>query len=224
MVYGYRMKADETERMKNDNPAPVRRERGSLSQVKSEKILKAARDLFAERGFGATTMDAIAQRANVGKATVYAHFECKEKLFSEIIVREGRQHTLALQSKPGEPLASVLEKFALDAIDLLLSPITVAVYRTAAAEAVLFPDLAKRFFEEGPAALMNEFATFLASAMAKGELRSEQPGVAAAQFFGGILGDMQIRALLGLADTIDLQYRKNMARAGVEAFLKAYSP
>ena len=166
-------------------------------------------------------MAAVVQRANVGRATVYSHFDCKEELFSEIIVREGGQHTLALQAMPDAPLASILENFALDAIDLPLPPITVAVYRTAAAEAVLFPDLAKRFFEEGPAALMNEFATFLAGAMARGELRSEQPNVAAAPFFGGILGDMQIRALLGLSDTVDLEYKENGA-ISVNAFLQAY--
>ncbi|HQN26099.1 MAG TPA: helix-turn-helix domain-containing protein [Syntrophales bacterium] len=35
------------------------------------KILAAARDVFSERGFAGTTVDEIARRAGVNKATLY---------------------------------------------------------------------------------------------------------------------------------------------------------
>ncbi len=41
--------------------------------------------MFREQGYGAVSMDQIARDAAVSKATVYAHFESKERLFAAII-------------------------------------------------------------------------------------------------------------------------------------------
>ncbi len=45
-----------------------------------KKILKAARLVFAKKGFYRTTVEGIAKQASVGTATVYRYFETKEKL------------------------------------------------------------------------------------------------------------------------------------------------
>src|SRR5665213_2345949 len=49
-----------------------------------EAILKAARRLFGERGFVATTMDDIAESARVAKGAVYHHFTSKEAVFESV--------------------------------------------------------------------------------------------------------------------------------------------
>ncbi|WP_425616136.1 TetR/AcrR family transcriptional regulator [Anatilimnocola sp. NA78] len=48
---------------------------------RSDEILSAAVELFAKQGFAATEVQQIADRAGVGKGTVYRHFINKEKLF-----------------------------------------------------------------------------------------------------------------------------------------------
>ncbi|WP_145085048.1 TetR/AcrR family transcriptional regulator [Anatilimnocola aggregata] len=48
---------------------------------RSDEILSAAVELFARQGFAATEVQQIADRAGVGKGTVYRHFINKEKLF-----------------------------------------------------------------------------------------------------------------------------------------------
>jgi AcrR family transcriptional regulator len=50
-----------------------------------EKILIAALEVFSAKGFHGTTVDEIAQRAELGKGTVYRHFHSKKGLFSELI-------------------------------------------------------------------------------------------------------------------------------------------
>lgn len=45
------------------------------------KILAAALELFAERGFAATTTAAIAKQAGVAEKTIFAHFATKDRLF-----------------------------------------------------------------------------------------------------------------------------------------------
>jgi AcrR family transcriptional regulator len=47
-------------------------------------IVKAARRIFGERGFAATTMDDIAGGARVAKGAVYHHFATKEAVFEAV--------------------------------------------------------------------------------------------------------------------------------------------
>ena len=51
---------------------------------KREVIMKAAEALFEARRFHEITMDDIAQRAKVGKGTIYRYFADKEALFFEV--------------------------------------------------------------------------------------------------------------------------------------------
>ena len=50
-----------------------------------DKVLRAALDLFAERGIDATSMDAITQASGVSKATIYNHWSDKEALLMEVM-------------------------------------------------------------------------------------------------------------------------------------------
>jgi len=55
------------------------------SREKSRAILEAAIDVFSERGFDALTIEEVAARAEVGKATVYRRWNSKEALVTEAI-------------------------------------------------------------------------------------------------------------------------------------------
>jgi AcrR family transcriptional regulator len=58
----------------------------SRSQQAHDKVLRAALDLFAERGIDATSMDAIAHQSGVSKATIYNHWPDKEALLMEVMI------------------------------------------------------------------------------------------------------------------------------------------
>lgn len=53
-----------------------------------EQLVEIARSLFAERGYDATSIEEIAQRANVSKPVVYEHFGGKEGLYAVVVDRE----------------------------------------------------------------------------------------------------------------------------------------
>jgi AcrR family transcriptional regulator len=55
------------------------------SSAAHEKVLRAALDLFAERGIDATSMDAIAQTSGVSKATIYNHWADKQALLMGVM-------------------------------------------------------------------------------------------------------------------------------------------
>ncbi|THF93324.1 MAG: helix-turn-helix transcriptional regulator [Sulfitobacter sp. SK025] len=46
-----------------------------------KQILSAAVELFRDRGFEATRLEDVADKAGVSKATIYLYFESKEDLF-----------------------------------------------------------------------------------------------------------------------------------------------
>jgi AcrR family transcriptional regulator len=58
-----------------------------LKAARRDKILNAAQKLFTEHGLRATTMEAIAARSAISKATVYAYFRDKDEVFAAVAVR-----------------------------------------------------------------------------------------------------------------------------------------
>ncbi|QZN86761.1 TetR/AcrR family transcriptional regulator [Cellulomonas sp. C5510] len=61
-------------------PAPAARPGRPRDEAKDEAILSAARELLRERGYAGMTMDAVAERAGAGKATVYRRWSSKVQL------------------------------------------------------------------------------------------------------------------------------------------------
>jgi AcrR family transcriptional regulator len=57
----------------------------SRAQDSREEILKAAIELFANRGFRETSMSEVARAAHVSKALIFWHFKTKEELFLAVL-------------------------------------------------------------------------------------------------------------------------------------------
>jgi len=55
------------------------------SALRRDAILAAALEEFSARGFAAARLEDVAQRAGVGKGTIYLHFRDKEALFRELV-------------------------------------------------------------------------------------------------------------------------------------------
>lgn len=85
--------------------------------LKRERIIEESRQLFFERGYQGTTLDAIADRLNVTKPFIYAHFDSKAAVLAEICQR-GTRYALncaeASVTHPGnarDRLAHLVERF-----------------------------------------------------------------------------------------------------------------
>lgn len=72
--------------------ATIRGRRGRAAHLGPERrrplVLDAAFELFLERGYEGTSMEAIARAAGVTKPVVYACYESKEELFGALLRRE----------------------------------------------------------------------------------------------------------------------------------------
>lgn len=83
-----------------------------------QRILDAAAEVFAERGFGGAGVDAIARRAGVNKAMLYYHVGDKAALFGEVVranvgrIRQAVTAALAESDDPRERLRAIPRAFA----------------------------------------------------------------------------------------------------------------
>jgi AcrR family transcriptional regulator len=58
------------------------------SEATTERLLASARELFAEQGFAATSLDQVVAAAGVTKGALYHHFQGKRDLFRAVFDRE----------------------------------------------------------------------------------------------------------------------------------------
>jgi len=81
-----------------------------------EQLIRIGRDVFAERGFEAASIEEIAERAKITKPLVYEHFGGKEGLHAVIIDREVQDHVTRLRTSleatgPRAALEQVVDAF-----------------------------------------------------------------------------------------------------------------
>jgi AcrR family transcriptional regulator len=90
------------------------------SAQRREQLIAVGRQIFAERGFDAASIEEIAARAKVSKPVVYEHFGGKEGLYAVVVDREVRtlldRITAALTA--GHP-RELLEQAALALLDYI---------------------------------------------------------------------------------------------------------
>lgn len=64
-------------------------------QETAAKILKAATDVFVEKGFEGASINDIANKAKINKSLIYHHFKDKENLWKEVKINLFEQYTKA---------------------------------------------------------------------------------------------------------------------------------
>ena len=167
-------------------------------EAKRDAILEAARKVFMEVGFGATSMDTIAAEAKVSKQTVYNHFGSKEELFAAMIRFWVDQKLVVMgeaakKERPEDTLRAMAHQF----LDHGSAEQRVAMYRILMAESPRFPELGDIFYSAGPALVRKFVADYLAEQHKRGTLHVENPQLTAEQFFG-MLNGCQLKAQLGI--------------------------
>jgi AcrR family transcriptional regulator len=191
---------------------------------KVEAVTSAARVLFLDQGFSATSMEAIAKAAGVSKATLYAYFPSKEALFASLIMAECESMQLYLPLPDlSDGLHPALRKFARQYLGVFIERKDVVFVRMIANESSRFPELGRLFYESGPLATIKRLARFLDEAKARGLLEFDDAIRTATQFLSLVRGERPLLTVLGIADP-DPDALDREIESGVELFLKACRP
>lgn len=193
---------------------------------KPAQILEAAGKLFLEHGYGTVSMDTVAKTANVSKATLYAHFRSKDELFAAMVACECRDQMgdMTCEDIGRMEVADALRIIGRRFILMLLSGKALAAYRVVVAEAHRFPELARAFYESGPARSHAQMAVYLREVDRRGALRIPDAELAAEQFFGLIKAHIHTRFILGIQDALPESESDRFVDAAVDLFTKGYAP
>jgi AcrR family transcriptional regulator len=82
---------------------------GVTAEETRERLLLAAADVFAQRGYDGTRVADIAMAADVSSGALYAHFGSKAELLVAALRRHGRRLLAeALATDPGRPVTDLL--------------------------------------------------------------------------------------------------------------------
>ena len=93
------------------------------SDKKREAIIQAATQAFQEFGVNGTSMDKLAELANVSKRTVYNHFSTKEDLVMHLIKEQWQSALVDINTeyKSDSPLNEQLEDLVFQEVSFLCS-------------------------------------------------------------------------------------------------------
>lgn len=213
---------------RSKTPQPSKRPSpdGVVQSEKARLVLDGARTVFLALGFSAATTDMIQQAAGVSKSTVYSHYPNKEALFVAVVEAECEQFlkTVRKPKFPGERLEDILTSMAKAYLDIVLSRDGLALYRMISAEAPRFPELGRRFYLAGPAAINNIVAETLEVSASKGELDLGSIGLdsAASLFVNMVRGEAQMQCLMHPESPASAAQRDRWAKDAVTAFLRAF--
>src|SRR5262249_49678185 len=139
--------------------------------------------LFLERGFGAVSMDELAEAAGVARRTLYNQFVSKEEIFREMLLRVSGQLERAFP--PGIETQGnaeeVLRLIARMILKLHENPGYLGFLRRVVAAARQFPWIAEEFAATMDP-LTERLTRYLAHLAAMGVLECSNPLLAAHQF------------------------------------------
>lgn len=189
-------------------------------------MLRAARNVFLAHGFSAATTDMIQREAGVSKSTVYAHYANKEALFVAVIETECAKFAetvRAIEFRPGK-LRETLTALARAYLNVVLSPIGLALFRVVIAEAPRFPNLARTLYLAGPQVIPNTVSQQLAQAAAAGEVDLGEVGrdTAANVFINLVRSEPQLQYLTHPDAAASAAQVDHWANIAVTTFLRAY--
>jgi TetR/AcrR family transcriptional repressor of mexJK operon len=207
---------------KSSSPGPGR----PKDLEKRAATLAAAARLFIERGYDATSMDAVAAEAGVSKLTVYNHFTDKEKLFREAVVFVAEKYLPheVFEPDPDDSIRDQLLGIGRALSALVHSPESQAVHRMMAADARLSGELGPAFYEAGPRRVLDRFNEFLRVAIAAGQLAIPDTARAAEHFVVLLKGEAMNRLLWGCPGYGTHADSDAHVASVVDLFLRAYAP
>ena len=200
--------------------------RTDLSPAKREQILEGARAVFESLGYERASVDAIAARAGVSKATVYNHFRSKEALFLATLGAETRglrEKFLSLLETPTGDLAGDLQTIGEHLVQLVTDASTVRRFRVIVAQAERFPELGRAYHACTIQAGQDRLARFLERVAEQGLLEIDDAAEAARDFRALCLADLPQRGLLAVEIGGEEELRTRVRRA-VRLFLRAHRP
>ena len=191
--------------------SPPRKRR---KEARPSELTAAALELFVDKGFSATRLEEIAQRAGVSKGTLYLYFDSKEALFKAVI-----QDGIIPVVDAAEAIAASHDGSAFELLEKLLEnwwarvgeAQFAGIPKLMVAESRNFPEVARFYYENVIRRGQTLIGSVLERGMASGEFRHMQTETAIEVVIAPLLMLLIWRFSLGSFKPAETNPREYMA-------------
>lgn len=193
---------------------------------KRSEILEAATAVFLQKGYEATLMSEVSEKAKCSKGTLYSYFQSKQELFYAVVIgatSPDAQGVLDGWAASAEEFEIQLRRFGLEFIRAVYSPRFQAVRRMVFL-APSIGELGETIYNRAVKPYLDEIARLLALAMEAGHLRRGDAQVAACHLSGLLESELLLRFLLHALGDPGPDELEAVANRGITTFLAAYGP
>jgi AcrR family transcriptional regulator len=190
------------------------------------ELLDRALELFLENGFELATIEAIAASVGMTKRTVYARYEDKRALFKAAVQRAIERWIIpieVLQAAETDDLEETLTAIARIRLTNALSPAGLRLQRIINAESYRFPEIFTLASDQGTHPTIRFIGDLLRRRTEMGEVRVEEPEIAASAFMSLVLSGPTRSVALG-GGSIDEASLDERIRYCVRLFLNGVRP
>ncbi len=144
------------------------------AEARPAEIVRAAYEVFSEKGFAAARLDDIAQRAGVSKGALYLYFETKQDIFAAVVKDAvapniGQIETFAL-GFPG-PFEQLIRMMIPRVAELANASGMGRVVKMVIGESGNFPEIARIWHDDAVAKGLGLLTAVIERAQARGEVR-----------------------------------------------------
>jgi AcrR family transcriptional regulator len=171
------------------------------AEARPDEVLDAALDLFIEKGFAATRVDDIAQRAGISKGAVYLYFPSKEAILEGLVRRAVVPIAANVQafagSFEGDPrilVTSVMKMLAARLAD----PRLIAIPKLMMREMINFPEFAQMYRREVLDRVLPVIERVISKGIAAGYLRPVDPSLTIRSIVGAIMLHILLAEVFGV--------------------------
>jgi TetR/AcrR family transcriptional regulator, mexJK operon transcriptional repressor len=196
-----------------------------LQDERIAELLDVAAEVFISEGFQAASTNKIARLANASKTTFYSRFPTKEDLFLAVIERRMTRVFEQVAQFPEEPgIEKSLRHFGSNMLQIALSTEQISLIRMVSMESGKYPELAQRFYENGPKRGEEALASYLARQIEAGHLTQDDPLTMSRHLLSLLTGSPVRWFVLGFnpKPISDAALKKHIESV-VDLFLRAYA-
>ncbi|MFT3756112.1 MAG: TetR/AcrR family transcriptional regulator [Pseudoxanthomonas sp.] len=195
-------------------------------EVRVERILAAATEVFLENGYRKARLSDIVARAGGSMSTLYRAFGDKQGLAHAIMedsIRAFGEGLASLQEStlpPEQALAVATDRM----LEEMLAPSRIVTHRIVLAEGTEFPELRDWFITHGVQTAERSLAEYFARETTAGRLTMTSPELAAKHFFIMVFGAIIIHGSSGYIANFSHDRLRAETREALSIFLRGVLP
>ena len=192
-----------------------------------EAIMKAAMEIFHEKGYEGTSLNAIIERIGGSKRSFYTEFGGKEGLFRALLMEktEKQIREQEIASAQEKDLRVTLLGVARSIIKTSIAPDSLSLYRFMAQDGIRFPGVLNAFYEGMHLKAEKHIAEMLEAAAARDDASLPCPSAIAADHFLSMLhGKLFFEFLFNIRDAVTDEEIDAYVASIVDLFLHGIRP